>query len=100
MSTDIDIAALSAQLDTITNDVGAQIAAQVADDDYPGLYDVGLVYMDMGLFEQAAHAFEKASGGEEQRLKAYEMQGSALRQLGRNAEALKVFEEFLSFPPP
>jgi tetratricopeptide (TPR) repeat protein len=85
----------SGQVETIEADVGAQIAGQIAADDFQGQYDVAIVYLDMGLYESAIDAFERAARGAEQRLKALEMRGNALRQLGRNADALAAYQEGL-----
>jgi tetratricopeptide (TPR) repeat protein len=84
------------QLESIETHLGDQIAAQVAADDYAGQYDVGLVYMEMGLYVQAAMAFGRASCGPEHRLRALEMQGSCLRRAGRNGEALAAFQDGLN----
>ena len=88
-------AADSGQVDTIEADVGAQIAGRVAEDDYQGQYDVGIIYLDMGLHESAVEAFDRAARGTEQRLKALEMRGNTLRQIGRNADALSAYQEGL-----
>lgn len=84
------------QMDAIRSNLGNQLASQLADDDHAGHYELGLVYMDMGLYDQASDAFAKSAKGSEHRLKGLEMQGSCLRQMGRKDSALAVFLEGLS----
>jgi tetratricopeptide (TPR) repeat protein len=86
------------QVTSIASNVAGQIASQVAPDDYKGQYEVGLVYLDMGLYDQAATAFAQAALGDDQRLKALEMQGSCLTRLGRHDEAMRALQEGLATP--
>ena len=85
------------QVDTIRQDLEGQMGSEVEDHDHQGHYDLGLVYMDMGMIEQAIPSFGKAAVGEETRLKALEMKGSCLRKLGRLEEALDAYREGLAF---
>ncbi len=80
------------QVSSIANDVEGQIASQVAVDDHKGQYDVGIVCMDMGLYDQAIVAFDRAAEGDAYRLKGLEMKGSCLLKMGRPEEALVVFQ--------
>ena len=84
------------QVDTIQQDLQGQMGSEVDDHDHQGHYELGLVYMDMGMIEQALPSFSKAADGEETRLKALEMKGSCLRKLGRLDEALQAYQEGLS----
>ncbi len=84
------------QVDTIAQEMQGQIGNSVAADDYPGQYEMGIVYMDMGLYEQAMLAFEVAMGGEEQRIPALEMKGTCMLRLERPADAMDVFREGLA----
>ena len=86
------------QLDTIEQEMRGQIGGQVSEDDHAGQYELGIVYMDMGLFEQAAAAFDAASAGEAERLRSMEMKGTCLLRLGRNDEAMAVFQAGLAIP--
>jgi tetratricopeptide (TPR) repeat protein len=86
------------QVNGIAHDVHGQIASHVSDDDHKGQYEVGIVYMDMGLYDQAIEAFTRAANGDDQRLKALEMKGSCLTSLGRLEEALAVFQQGLAMP--
>lgn len=86
------------QLATIEQEMRGQIGAQFGDGDHSGQYDLGIVYMDMGLFEQAADAFARAAESEDDRLRAVEMQGTCLLRLDRNADAMHVFQSGLAVP--
>ncbi len=94
---DVDLAQSEAnQVESIRQDLEGQIATDVRDDDYQGHYELGLVYMDMGMIEQALLSFSKAAEGEETRLKALEMKGNCLRKLDRMDEALAAYQEGLA----
>ena len=84
------------QVDTIAREMQGQIAGQVDPEDHAGQYDLGIVYLDMGLHEQAIDAFERAAGGVEQELKALEMKGTCLLRLERIDEAAETFETGLA----
>lgn len=86
------------QIATIEEEMRGQIGGQAGADDHAAQYDLGIVYMDMGLFEQAAEAFARASAGESDRLRAIEMQGTCLLRLGRSTEAMAAFQSGLAVP--
>lgn len=86
------------QVDTIARDVAGQLGGDIAPDDFEGHYQVGLVFIDMGLDDQALEPLRRAAEGEEIRLRALEMQGSCLRRLGRHQEALDAFQSGLKVP--
>jgi tetratricopeptide (TPR) repeat protein len=83
------------QIDTIALEMQGQIAGDVDPGDHAGQYELGIVYMDMGLFEQALTAFEMAAEGDIHRLGALEMRGTCLLRLGRDSDALASFQEGL-----
>jgi tetratricopeptide (TPR) repeat protein len=90
---DLDLAAAEKnQMDSIRQDLKGQIGGEVQPHDHQGHYELGLVYMDMGMFDQALPSFEQAAEGDKTKLKALEMQGNCLRKLGRLEEALAVYE--------
>ncbi len=94
---DMDMAAAEQnQMDSIRQDLVGQIGNDVKPHDHQGHYELGLVYMDMGMFEQALPSFQQAAEGEKTRHKALEMQGNCLRKLGRPEEALAVYERGIS----
>lgn len=86
------------QLATIEQEMRGQIGSQIGDGDHGGQYDLGIVYMDMGLFEQAADAFARAAENEDDRLRAVEMQGTCLLRLERSVDAMNVFQSGLAVP--
>jgi tetratricopeptide (TPR) repeat protein len=83
------------QVHAIVRDLQGQVGSEVAPDDYKGQYDLGLVYMDMALYEQAIAAFDLAAAGDDGRLKALEMKGVCLRRMGRLDDALATYREGL-----
>jgi tetratricopeptide (TPR) repeat protein len=84
------------QVETIGQDIGTQMGGDVEPEDYHGHYDLGLVYMDMGMYEQALPSFAQAAQGEQTRLKAMEMAGNCLRKLERHEEALVAYRKGLA----
>ncbi len=91
-------AAEKSQVDTITQDVEGQIAGEVDPEDHAGQYELGMVYLDLALYEQAMAAFDLASEGDDERLRALEMKGTCLLRLDRVDEAMAVFQEGLAVP--
>lgn len=83
------------QVDTIAQEMEGQIAGDVDPDDFGGQYELGVVYMDMGLFEQAIAAFDSAARGDDYRLGALEMRGTCLLRLGRDRDAMESFQDGL-----
>jgi tetratricopeptide (TPR) repeat protein len=79
------------QLRTIAQEMEGQIAGDVDDSDHGGQYELGIVYMDMALFEQAIAALDLAAKGENYRLGSLEMRGTCLLRLGRDSEAMESF---------
>lgn len=84
------------QLDTIAQEMQGQIGGEIDASDHAGQYELGIVYMDMGLFDQAIAAFDAASGGDDYRLGSFEMRGTCLLRLGRDGEALESFRQGLA----
>jgi tetratricopeptide (TPR) repeat protein len=84
------------QVETIAQEMEGQIAGDVAPDDFGGQYELGVVYMDMGLFDNAIAAFDAAARGDDYRLGALEMRGTCLLRLGRDRDAMAAFEEGLA----
>ena len=78
------------QLDTISKEIGAQIGGNQDTEDASQLYEMGLVYLEMGLFDQACESLEKATGDDQFALRAYEMWGVALSRSGQPDQAVEV----------
>ena len=79
------------QIETIAEEMEGQIAGDVDASDHGGQYELGIVYMDMGLFERAITALDLAAKGEDYRLGSLEMRGTCLLRLGRDTEAMESF---------
>lgn len=77
------------QLDTITQEIGAQVGGEDADD-ADRLYEMGLVYLEMGLFDQACASLEKAAADPDFALRAREMWGIGLSRAGNPDAAVAV----------
>lgn len=92
------VADAESQVDTIAREMEGQIAGSVDASDHAGLYELGIVYMDMALNEQAIEAFDRAAQGPDQQLKAMEMKGTCLLRCDRVDEAMGVFEAALAIP--
>ncbi|RKZ15444.1 hypothetical protein DRQ53_08995, partial [bacterium] len=80
------------QVETIAEEMQGQIGGDLDASDFGGQYELGIVYMDMALFDQALAAFKAAARGENYRLASLEMQGTCLLRLSRDAEALEAFQ--------
>lgn len=83
------------QVSTIASEIGRNLQADEAADP-ASQYQQGLVYLEMGLHDQAALAFSAAAEDAEHALQAREMWGIALRREGRLDEALTVLEAGLA----
>jgi tetratricopeptide (TPR) repeat protein len=83
------------QIDTITSEIGAQIS-DTSDADPESLYQQGLMYLEMGMYGQAADAFERAADGAGWALRACEMWGIALLRDERYEESLMAFARGLA----
>jgi tetratricopeptide (TPR) repeat protein len=82
------------QVSTIASEIGRNLGDdQAADPDMQ--YQQGLVYLEMGLYDQAALAFKAAASDPAHALQACEMWGIALHREGRLAEALDVLQAAL-----
>ncbi len=86
------------EVDTITSEIGQMVCPDNDDDDPSSLYAKGMVYLEMGLFEQACECFERSSEAPEEALRSLEMWGIALVRSGSIAEAIKVLEGALEVP--
>ncbi len=86
------------EVDTITGEIGQMVCPDTDDDDPSSLYAKGMVYLEMGLFEQACECFERSSEAPEEALRSLEMWGIALVRSGSIAEAIKVLEGALAVP--
>lgn len=85
------------QVETISEEIGAQVGG--AQDEAPSsLYETGMVYLEMGMHDQACESFRKASAHPEYTVRAHEMWGITLLRIDRVDEAINVLSEALSVP--
>jgi len=85
----------AAQLDTIAAEIGSRVGGDDGPQDAEDLYQQGLVYLDMGLYEQAATSFSEAALNQDYALRACEMGGIALLKAGSPEAALTVLGQGL-----
>ncbi|MFO7608574.1 MAG: tetratricopeptide repeat protein [Candidatus Krumholzibacteriia bacterium] len=91
----------SSQLESITREIGTQVGGEESDQDPASLYEMGTVYLEMGMHLQACESFAKATGAGERSyaLRAYEMWGVTLQRAGRFDEAIEVLRRGLRVAP-
>ncbi len=79
------------QLETITAEIGAQVGG---DEDTPDRkYEMGLVYLEMGMLDQAIDCFQGVSADPKYAGRAYEMWSITLERSHRMEEALTVLRQ-------
>ena len=83
------------QLSTITQEIGAQVGGDEGEADAGRQYEMGLVYLEMGLFEQACSSLEIAAADVEYGLRAHEMWGVALCRANRPDDAVATLSSGL-----
>ena len=96
---DEDLARSAArQVDTIASEIGQQVGGAGDDADPGRQYDMGMVYLEMGMFDQAVACLAAAAEDENHAVRAFEMWGIALLRQQQPEEAIAVFERGLSVP--
>ncbi len=90
------VAESSGELETITSEIGAVVGGGEGDD-ADRLYEMGMVYLEMGMFDQACNSFETAAADEEFSVRAHEMWGITLQRANRFDEAVVVLNSGLEF---
>ncbi len=88
----------SSQLESITREIGTQVGGDESDQDPASLYEMGTVYLEMGMHLQACESFAKATstGETSYALRSYEMWGVTLQRAGRFDEAVEVLRKGLA----
>ena len=90
----------SDQLETITQEIGAQVGGETGTESADRLYEMGLVYLEMGLFDQACSSFQQAAGDAEFAVRAHEMWGITLLRDNRPDEAIETLAEARTLTEP
>jgi len=88
------VADSSGELATITAEIGSVVGGG-EEDDAARLYEMGTVYLEMGMFDQACESFETAAADEDFCIRAHEMWGMALQRANRFDEAITVLRSGL-----
>jgi len=86
------------QLSTIAREIGVQVGGETADENPAGQYDMGMVYLEMDLFDQACACFEQACASPDHIVRAHEMWGIALIRAQRVTEAVEVLQRGTELP--
>jgi tetratricopeptide (TPR) repeat protein len=89
----------SEQVSTIASEIGRNLG-DAGQPDPEAQYQQGLVYLELGMHDQAALAFSAAARSDRHALQARELWGIALQRDGQTEEALAVFLEGLSGSEP
>lgn len=84
----------SEQLQTITAEIGARMGGQDGEG-ADRLYEMGMVYLEMGMFDQACTSFENAARDPGFGARAFEMWSMTLQRARRLDEAAAVLEKGL-----
>lgn len=87
-------ASATEQVSTIASEIGRHLGAS-AEIDPESQYQQGLVYLELGLYDQAALAFAAAAQDQRFALQAREMWGIALHRSGDAQAALAVLQDGL-----
>lgn len=76
----------------------AKVSEHIADDDTASHYDLGLVYKDMGLLDEAIAEFQTALRHGQERLKVYEELGHCFMLKERYTVAVKLLRQAITLP--
>ena len=90
----------SSQLEAIAEDIGTQVGGAEGDQDPTSQYEMGMVYLDMGLYDQSVASFQKAGADPEFAVRSCEMVGITLLKAQRPAEAIDALKLGLETTQP
>jgi len=88
-----------AEVATIAEEIGSVVGGDDGDD-AERLYEMGLVYLEMGLFDQSVESFAAAASDPALKARSQEMWGIALQRADRLPEAIEVFEASVAAATP
>ncbi len=95
---DSDIQESVREEETISEEIGSQLGGANSSDDPSSLYEMGMVYLEMGMHDKACTSFQKASCHAEFAIRALEMWGITLLRGGKVEDAIAVLTEGLDIP--
>lgn len=78
------------QADVIASEIGEQVGGDSSPEDAARQYEMGMVYLEMGMFEQASACFATASQDQDHALRCFEMWGITLLRMQRADQAVEV----------
>jgi len=90
----------STQLDTISAEIGSVVGGTDAGDDAGRLYEMGMVYLEMGMFDKACESFSVAACDEEFALRAHEMWGITLQRSSDPDGSIRVLTDGMAHAAP
>ena len=73
----------------------SSMSASVAEEDYQTHFDLGIAYMEMGMYDDAIAEFQISSKAKEKRLESLELMGICLLEKGLYEEAIETLERGL-----
>jgi len=85
------------QIDTIASEIGEQVGGDQPDGP-DKLYEMGVVYLEMGMYEPAAESFAAAADDREFAIRSLEMWGITLMRAGDHQQAVAVLGRGLEVP--
>jgi len=83
----------SNQLAAITREIGEQVGGSDENSDPASQYEMGLVYLEMGMNDQACTSFQLASDDAEFATRSFEMWGITLLRGNRPEEAMVILNK-------
>ena len=84
--------------ETIIEEIGSQLGGDTDSTDPASLYEMAMVYLEMGMYDQACESFQKASCHAEFAVRAHEMWGITLLREGKVDQAIAVLTDGLDVP--
>jgi tetratricopeptide (TPR) repeat protein len=78
-------------MNTIASEISQQVGGGGADEDAERQYEMGMVYLEMGMFDQAVDCFASASQEPDHALRSFEMWGISLLRLSDADKAVAIF---------
>lgn len=83
-------------LSEILTEFQKAMSGQLSDDDPQGRYDMGMTYMEMGMYDQAIESFRATSTHEDFREKSLELLAHCYLETDRPETAVEVVDEALA----
>ncbi|MGE5176258.1 MAG: tetratricopeptide repeat protein [Hyphomicrobiales bacterium] len=85
-------------LEEIIDEFKAGVSSSISGEDHESHYDLGMAYMEMGLYDEAIQEFQVASKGSPMELKCLEMIALCYLEKNEPAAAARELEKALELP--